>query len=65
MMMRTILNRYRTLDERGQGVVEYLMMISVVVGVILVVGALFKPQIAGIFQQIVRMIEGAVRQVGA
>lgn len=53
-----------SLNRRGQGMVEYLLMISVVVGVILVIGALFKPQLAGVFQQIMRMIEGAVRQVG-
>ncbi|OIO10411.1 MAG: hypothetical protein AUJ52_04145 [Elusimicrobia bacterium CG1_02_63_36] len=54
----------RGLGRRGQGMVEYLLMISVVVGVILVIGALFKPKLAGVFQQIMKMIEGAIRQVG-
>ncbi len=42
-----------------------MMMLSVVVGVILLVGRMFKPKIAGVFNQIMVMIEGAIRQVGA
>lgn len=51
-------------DKRGQSVVEYLMMLAVIVGVILVIGAMFKPQISGIFNQIMEKIAIAVQQVG-
>ena len=45
--------------------VEYLMMLAVIVGVILVVGKMFKPQISGIFNQIMGMISGAASTVGS
>ena len=57
-----ISNRVR--DERGQNTVEYLMMLAVIVGVILVIGKMFKPQISGIFNQIMGMISGAANTVG-
>ncbi|MBI5242642.1 MAG: hypothetical protein HY922_03030 [Elusimicrobia bacterium] len=52
-------------SERGQNTVEYLMMLAVIVGVILVIGKMFKPQISGIFNQIMSMISGAAQSVGA
>jgi Flp pilus assembly pilin Flp len=52
-------------SERGQNTVEYLMMLAVIVGVILVIGKMFKPQISGIFNQIMGMISGAASTVGA
>ena len=52
-------------DKRGQNTVEYLMMLAVIVGVILVIGKMFKPQISGIFNQIMGMISGAAQQVGS
>ena len=51
--------------ERGQNTVEYLMMLAVIVGVILVIGKMFKPQISGIFNQIMGMISGAASTVGS
>lgn len=51
-------------SERGQGTVEYLLMMGVLVGVILVVGRMFKPQVSGIFNQVMAMISDAVRTVG-
>jgi len=51
-------------SERGQNTVEYLMMLAVIVGVILVIGKMFKPQISGIFNQIMGMISGAASTVG-
>jgi Flp pilus assembly pilin Flp len=51
-------------DERGQNTVEYLMMLAVIVGVILVVGKMFKPAISDVFQQIMNMIKGAAGTVG-
>ena len=52
-------------SERGQNTVEYLMMLAVIVGVILVIGKMFKPQISGIFNQIMGMISGAATAVGS
>lgn len=55
----------RLKSERGQNTVEYLMMLAVIVGVILVIGKMFKPQISGIFNQIMGMISGAASTVGS
>ncbi|MFH1726343.1 MAG: hypothetical protein ABII00_17165 [Elusimicrobiota bacterium] len=52
-------------SEKGQNTVEYLMMLAVIVGVILVIGKMFKPQISGIFNQIMGMISGAASSVGS
>ncbi|MBI3550571.1 MAG: hypothetical protein HY078_16155 [Elusimicrobia bacterium] len=51
-------------DEKGQNTVEYLLMLSVVVGVVLVLGRLFKPGIGGIFEKIIAMIQGAIISMG-
>lgn len=55
----------RLQSERGQNTVEYLMMLAVIVGVILVIGKMFKPQISSIFNQIMGMISGAASTVGS
>ena len=55
----------RLQNRRGQNTVEYLMMLAVIVGVILVIGKMFKPQISGIFNQIMGMISGAASTVGS
>lgn len=52
-------------DRRGQNTVEYLMMLAVIVGVILVIGKMFKPQVSGIFNQIMGMVAGTIIQVGS
>lgn len=57
-MLRVIRSR------KGQGTVEYLMMLAVVVGVILVVGRMFKPQVSNVFNQIMASIGNAVNTVG-
>ena len=54
----------RLKSRRGQGIVEYLMMLAVVVGVSLVVGKMFKPQISGIFNNIMGQIARAAETVG-
>ena len=54
----------RNRSRKGQNTVEYLMMLAVIVGVILVIGKMFKPQISGIFNQIMGMISGAASTVG-
>lgn len=56
--------RRRLKSRRGQGIVEYLMMMAVVVGVVLVIGKMFKPQVSGIFNNIMSQIAGAVQTVG-
>jgi Flp pilus assembly pilin Flp len=60
MTKRVISLRWR----RGQNTVEYLMMLAVIVGVVLTVGKLFKPQIQNIFTQIMAMISKAAGEVG-
>ena len=52
-------------SKRGQNTVEYLMMLAVIVGVILVVGKMFKPQISNIFNQIMGMVSGAAQGVAS
>jgi Flp pilus assembly pilin Flp len=51
-------------SEKGQNTVEYLLILAVVVGVVLVVGKMFKSQIGGIFNQVMTMISGAATSVG-
>ncbi|HBL15186.1 MAG TPA: hypothetical protein DD417_00080 [Elusimicrobia bacterium] len=52
-------------SEKGQNTVEYLMMLAVIVGVILVIGKMFKPQISQVFNQIMAMVSGAAQSVGS
>mgnify|MGYP001601373960 CR=1 FL=1 len=52
-------------DRKGQGTVEYLMMIAVIVGVIMVIGTMFKPQMSGIFNSVMEKIRSTVDVVGA
>ena len=55
----------RLRGRKGQNTVEYLMMLAVIVGVILVVGKMFKPQISQVFNQIMAMVSGAAQSVGS
>ncbi|MBI4424718.1 MAG: hypothetical protein HY554_13375 [Elusimicrobia bacterium] len=52
-------------SRRGQNTVEYLMMLAVIVGVILVLGKMFKPRIGQIFDQVMGMVSGAATGVGS
>ncbi len=54
-----------TKNRRGQNTVEYLMMLAVIVGVILVIGKMFKPQISIVFNQIMGMVSGAAQGVAS
>ena len=54
-----------TKSRRGQNTVEYLMMLAVIVGVILVIGKMFKPQISNVFNQIMGMVSGAAQGVAS
>jgi Flp pilus assembly pilin Flp len=51
--------------ERGQNTVEYLLMLSVVVGVVLAAGMLLKKFMPGLFGQIQQMIQGAAGSLGS
>jgi Flp pilus assembly pilin Flp len=50
--------------ERGQNTVEYLLMLTVVVGVVLVAGIALKKFMPGLFSQIQGMISGAANNLG-
>ncbi|MBI5631038.1 MAG: Flp family type IVb pilin [Elusimicrobia bacterium] len=52
-------------EERGQNTVEYLLMLTVVVGVVLIAGVALKKYMPGLFQQIQGMITGAAGQLGS
>ena len=56
--------RARLSGRRGQNTVEYLLMLTVVVGVVLVAGAMLKKFMPTLFQNIQGMITGAATQMG-
>lgn len=63
--MDILVQEWRRLkSRRGQGIVEYLMMMAVVVGVVLVIGRMFKPQVSGVFNNVMEKIARAVDSVG-
>ncbi|MBI5597367.1 MAG: hypothetical protein HY928_14840 [Elusimicrobia bacterium] len=64
--MEAFVRQWRRIKDssRGQGIVEYLMMMAVVVGVVLVVGRMFKPQVSSIFMGVMEKIQRAVESVG-
>jgi Flp pilus assembly pilin Flp len=51
-------------SEKGQNTVEYLLMLTVVVGVVLAAGMLLKKFMPGLFSQIQGMISGAASNLG-
>lgn len=51
-------------SEKGQNTVEYLLMLTVVVGVVLVAGVALKKFMPGLFTQIQSMISGAAGNLG-
>lgn len=55
----------RVSDRRGQNTVEYLLMLTVVVGVVLVAGMALKKFMPGLFGQISGMIQGAAGSLGS
>ena len=55
----------RLSGRRGQNTVEYLLMLTVVVGVVLVAGVALKKFMPSLFQQIQGMISGAAGQMGS
>jgi Flp pilus assembly pilin Flp len=52
------------LSRKGQNTVEYLLMLTVVVGVVLVAGVALKRFMPGLFSQIQTMISGAAGSLG-
>src|SRR5579859_2453940 len=55
----------RLSGRRGQNTVEYLLMLTVVVGVVLVAGVALKKFMPSLFIQIQGMITGAAGQMGS
>ncbi len=51
--------------RKAQNTVEYLLMLAVVVGVVLIVGMLIKKYMPTLFAQIQNMISGAAGSLGA
>lgn len=52
-------------SRRGQNTVEYLLMLTVVVGVVLVAGMALKRFMPTLFNNIQQMITGAASQMGS
>jgi Flp pilus assembly pilin Flp len=52
-------------NRRGQNTVEYLLMLTVVVGVVLVAGVALKKFMPTLFNNIQQMITGAASQMGS
>ena len=52
-------------SRKGQNTVEYLMMLGVIVGIVLVVGATLKNWLPGMFQTIAGKINGAINSTSA
>lgn len=55
----------RLASRRGQNTVEYLLMLTVVVGVVLVAGVALKRFMPTLFNQIQGMITGAAGQMAS
>lgn len=58
------MNKYFA-NRKGQNTVEYLLMLSVVVGVVLIAGMAIKKFMPGLFGQIQGMISGAAGTLGS
>ena len=52
-------------SRRGQNTVEYLLMLAVVVGVVLIAGMALKNYMPGLFMKIQGMINGAAGSLGS
>jgi Flp pilus assembly pilin Flp len=51
-------------DQKGQNTVEYLLMLTVVIGVVLAAGMALKHFMPSLFSQIQGMITGAAGNLG-
>lgn len=61
---QTWLKGLKTKSEKGQNTVEYLLMLTVIVGVVLAAGMLLKKFMPQLMQQIQGMISGAAGDLG-
>ncbi len=52
-------------SRKGQNTVEYLLMLAVVVGVVLIAGMALKNYMPSLFQKIQTMINGAAGSLGS
>jgi Flp pilus assembly pilin Flp len=52
-------------SRKGQNTVEYLLMLAVVVGVVLIAGMALKNYMPALFQKIQTMINGAAGSLGS
>ncbi|MDD2806577.1 MAG: hypothetical protein A3J70_09495 [Elusimicrobia bacterium RIFCSPHIGHO2_02_FULL_61_10] len=52
-------------NRKGQNTVEYLLMLAVVVGVVLIAGVALKKYMPTLFSSIQGMINGAASTLGA
>jgi Flp pilus assembly pilin Flp len=52
-------------NRKGQNTVEYLLMLAVVVGVVLIAGMALKNYMPSLFQKIQTMINGAAGSLGS
>ncbi|MEK7721208.1 MAG: class III signal peptide-containing protein [Elusimicrobiota bacterium] len=52
-------------NRKGQNTVEYLLMLAVVVGVVLIAGVALKKYMPQLFLSIQNMINGAASTLGA
>ena len=57
--------RKRVWEKKGQNTVEYLMMLAVIVGIVLLISKMFKGKLGSIFDQVMQQISGAVGTVGS
>lgn len=64
MKKRMVAARAWLAARKGQNTVEYLLMLTVVVGVVLVAGMALKKFMPGLFSQIQGMISGAANSLG-
>ncbi|MDE2141845.1 MAG: hypothetical protein KGJ84_05480 [Elusimicrobia bacterium] len=55
----------RLSSRRGQNTVEYLLMLTVVVGLALVVGAFLKNKMPGVMSGVIDKITGATNSLGS
>lgn len=63
MKMKMLAAREWLQGKKGQNTVEYLLMLTVVVGVVLVAGMALKKFMPGLFSQIQGMISGAANDL--
>ena len=63
-VLKTKMNNMLT-KRKGQNTVEYLLMLAVVVGVVLIAGVAIKNYMPGLFGKIQGLIDGAADSLGA